>query len=266
MKMNFRQKNKNFLFKNNTKNFFLPILIVVFLIIIFSSFWTKNLLFNMGSSLWTIKNSFLSFFSDNIDMLNSKTNLIKENELLKKQIKLNKKNELLFNLFKKENEDLKKILNNKKDEQKFLLSSILVKPFLSPFDTFIIDAGLSKGVKINDKVLVDGNIFIGYISEVYDKTSKVILYSSPGEKTKVLIGDNNIEKEAIGLGGGNFKIKVPREIKVKEGDSIIIPSISTNIFGIVEKIEFKESDSFQNIFFKNPVNMVELKFVEIIEN
>jgi len=79
-----------------------------------------------------------------------------------------------------------------------------------------------------------------------------------------LIGNNNIEKEAVGLGGENFKVEIPREIDVKEGDSIVIPSISTNVFGVVEKIEFKESDSFQNVLFKNSVNVSELKWVEVL--
>ncbi|MFH0755395.1 MAG: rod shape-determining protein MreC [bacterium] len=259
--MNFHPKNKNFLFK---KNIFLLTIIVFFLIIIFSLSWTRNILFSIGSPLWIIKNNFISFFSDNIEVLNSKTKLLKENDLLKKQIKTNEKNQVLFNLLKNENEDLKKILNIKDTNKNLLLSAVLVKPFLSPYDTLIIDVGLLNGVKINDKVLVDGNIFIGYISEVYKRTSKVILYSSPGEKVKILIGDNNIEKEAIGLGGNNFKVEVPREIEIKEGDSIIMPSVSTNIFGMVEKIEFKESDSFQKILFKNPVNIAELKWVEVL--
>jgi cell shape-determining protein MreC len=165
---------------------------------------------------------------------------------------------------KNENDDLKNILNRNKTDQKLLLATVLIKPFFSPYDTLIIDVGSSSGVVINDKVLVDNNTFIGYVSEVYDDTSKVVLYSSPGEKVNVLIGNNNVEKEAIGLGGGDFKIEIPRGIDVKEGDSIVIPSISTNVFGVVEKIEFKESDSFQTILFKNPVNISELKWVQVL--
>lgn len=73
-----------------------------------------------------------------------------------------------------------------------------------------------------------------------------------------------MEKEAIGIGGGNFRLEVPREMDVKEGESITIPSISPNIFGIVEKIEYKEADSFQTILFKSPVNTGELKWVEVV--
>jgi rod shape-determining protein MreC len=253
--MNFHPRNKNI---------FLSIIVIIFFIIVFSLPWTKNILFSMGSPLWTAKNSVSYFFSDNIGVLNSKTNLLKENSLLKDQIGTKNKDQIFYDVLKKENDDLKNILNRKNDSQNFLLSTVLIKPFLSPYDILVIDTGLSNGVSVGDKVLADGNIFIGYVSEVYNNTSKVILYSSPGEKINVLIGNNNIEKEAIGLGGGNFKVEIPREINVKEGDPIVIPSISTNIFGTVEKIEFKESDSFQNILFKNPINIAELKWVEVL--
>ena len=223
----------------------------------------RGVLFKIGAPLWALKNNANSFFVDNIGILTSKTNLLKENLLLKQQINLNQKNFSLFNLLNKENEDLKSILNRSRNNQKLLLSAVLVKPFLSPYDTLIIDVGSLDGVKFGDLVLVDGNTFIGRIFEVYDMTSKVLLYSSPGEKIKVLIGNNNIEKEAVGIGGGNFMVEVPKETGINEGDSIIIPSISTNIFGIVEKIEVKESDSLENVLFKSPVNIDEIKWVEI---
>lgn len=264
MKMSFHQRNKIFSFKDNNKNILFPIIAVIFFIIVFSLPWSRNLLFSMGSPLWAIKNTVSSFFSDNIEIFNSKSGLLKENGLLKEQVLAKSKEQILFNILKKENEDFKNILNRNKNNQKLLLTAILVKPFLSAYDTLIIDTGSINGITPGDKVLADGNIFIGYVSEIYDTTSKVVLYSSPGEKVKVLIGNDNIEKEAVGLGGGNFKVEIPREIDIKEGDSVIIPSVSTNVFGIVEKIEFKESDSFQNIIFKNPVNIFELKWVEVL--
>ena len=199
-----------------------------------------------------------------MNVLNSKVELALENSQLKEQLKSDERNQALFGIVQKENDDLKNILNRKSSDQNLLLSSVLVKPFLSPYDTLIIDVGSSSNISINDKVLVDGNTFIGYISEVYKNTSKVILYSSPGEKVNVQIGSNNVEKVAVGQGGGNFSVQMPRESDIKEGDNITIPSISPNIFGVVEKIEFKESDSFQTVIFKSPVNISELKWVEVL--
>jgi rod shape-determining protein MreC len=263
--MNFHQKNNNFSnVHNKNKKYFWSIIVVIFLIFIFSLSYSRNILFSIGNPLWSVKNGITNFFASNFEVLRSKNGLLEENNYLKKQLSLKENDQVLFDLLKKENEDLKNILNRKKDDQKLILASVLVKPFLSLYDTLIIDIGILDGVKVGDRVLVDGNVFIGYVSEVYDTSAKVVLYSSPGEKIKVLVGNNNIEKEAVGLGGGNFKVEIPREIDVKEGDSIIIPSISPNIFGIIEKIEFKESDSFQSVLFKNPTNIAELRWVEVL--
>ncbi len=110
------------------------------------------------------------------------------------------------------------------------------------------------------------NIYIGEVSEVYPHISKIILYSTPGHKLSVVLGTNSVSVEAVGVGGGNFNIFLPREVEVKEGDVIIIPSITTNVFGIVEKVNFKDKDSFQTVLFKSPVNISELSFVEIVSN
>jgi cell shape-determining protein MreC len=175
-----------------------------------------------------------------------------------------KKDTELNRILIQENTDLKDLLGRKSIYSKAVLASILVKPSFSPYDTLIVDIGTDAGVVVGDKVSADGNIFIGRVSEVYANSSKVILYSSPDEKVLVLVGSNNVLKEAVGIGGGNFKIELPREIDIKEGDDVVIPSISPNIFGIVEKVEYKEADSFQTVLFKSPINVLELKWVEIL--
>lgn len=263
--MNFHQRNKSFLTNESlNKKVYVSVATVVVLFAFFLLPWTRNLLFNIGSSVWGLENNMVSFFYQNSEILKSKESLINENILLKKQITLRERNDQLFDLLKNENNDLKSILGRKNSDQKFLLAAVLTKPIFSPFDTLIIDVGLVDGVTVGDKIIVDGDVFIGYISEVYDHESKVVLYSSPGEKVKVLIGSNNIEKEATGLGGGNFIVEMPRESDINEGDIITMPDISTNLFGVVEKIEFKDSDSLQDVLFKNPVNVTELKWVEVV--
>lgn len=262
--MNFRQKN-NFSTKNIKKATSIsPLLVVLCLIIIFSFSFSRNLLFTFAKPLWNIKDGIVSFVKDNHGILKSKVALLQENDALKKQLDTFNKEQALSDITKKENDDLKTILGRKPGNQKEILAAVLVKPFLSPYDTLVIDVGTHDGVSVGNRVLADGNTYIGTISEIYADTAKVTLYSSPGEKTKVLIGHDVIEKEALGLGGGNFSVEMPRESGVQEGDSIVIPSISVNIFSTIEKINFTETDSFQTVLFKSPVNIAQLQWVEVI--
>ncbi len=261
MKMNFRQRN-SYVARDRKKRLTVASLIVIVLILIFSNSYSRSFLFKIGKPLWIVKDATSSIFLGRFDILKSKLSLIEENETLQKQISLEDKNSALTLLIKKENDDLKSMLN-RKVSSKSILASVLVKPYLSAYDTLIIDVGENAGISVGDKVLAEDS-YIGYIQEVYGVTSKVVLYSSYGEKVKVLIGANNIEKEAMGLGGGNFSIEVPREVDIKQGDSIIIPSISSNIFGTIEKIDYKDNDALENVLFKNPVNIDELKWVLVL--
>ena len=264
MKTNYPQRNSLNNRNRGGRPWFTVITVFIVFVLIFSFSFSRNILFSIGTPFWRMGSGINNFFYNSLEILRSKSSLLAENQILQNNIKKGQKDEELNKILIQENADLKDLLGRKNISSKTVLASVLVKPSFSPYDTLIVDAGTNEGIEVGDKVTVDGNVFIGQVSEVYTSSSKVILYSSPDYKVLVLVGSNNVEKEAIGIGDGNFKIELPREIDVKEGDSVIIPSISTNIFGIIEKVEAKEADSFQTVLFKSPVNMAELQWVEIM--
>jgi hypothetical protein len=110
---------------------------------------------------------------------------------------------------KKENLELKKILNRKESDN-LILSYILKKPPFTAYDSYIIDVGSKDGISIGDKVYASGNILIGTVAEVNRNSSKVNLYSSYGNKFDILIGNNDIEAVAVGNGGGSFTAIIPK--------------------------------------------------------
>jgi cell shape-determining protein MreC len=75
----------------------------------------------------------------------------------------------------------------------------------------------------------------------------------------------NITVPAKGRGGGNFEIHIPREIEVSDGDILVFPYDPTIAVGIVKSIEFDPRDPFQKILARTPVNIQELRFVEVVE-
>jgi cell shape-determining protein MreC len=164
----------------------------------------------------------------------------------------------------KENSELKEIMGRTVSDD-VLIAYILKKPPYTAYDSFILDVGSRDNVAIGDKVYVYGNILIGEIEEILVSTSKVRLYSSFGEKYEILIGDKNIEAVATGRGGGSFETVLPRDIKVSEGDTIIIPDISNTVFGIVGKVVADPARAFSTIIFSQPINIYEQKFVQIYE-
>jgi hypothetical protein len=51
--------------------------------------------------------------------------------------------------------------------------------------------------------------------------------------------DNNIEKEAVGMGGGNFRLETPREIDIKEGDVVSVNKTFPQRFDVENHITKK---------------------------
>lgn len=247
--------------KQSLKKTFLLILFLTLIILLLVLKPVREGLFFLATPIWQVKNYLLNI---NLENLKSKQVLLQEKNSLLTRIDradtLISLNEVLM----LENEKLKDLLGRKVITNT-ILGVILVKPPKVPYDELIIDIGADQGIMVGNKVLADTNIYIGEIGEVYKYTSRVILYSTPGKKLPVVLGINSIMAEAVGMGGGNFTISLPREIEIREGDIVVIPSITPNVFGIVEKIEVQERDSVQIIYFKNPINISELAMVEVIK-
>lgn len=202
----------------------------------------------------------------NISALKSKKNIQKENpELKEKNAELEAKI-LICDVFRRENEELKSLFsrgNNKKS----ILSVVVSSPPQSPYDILIIDAGADDGVKNGMQATAYSDVFIGYVVEVFPKTSKVKLLSFPSEETNVYIqpvgGETQISAIALGKGGGNMEIKLPHSIEINSGDRITNASVFPLIIGIAERVEINLPESYQTILFRLPVNIQELKYVTI---
>ena len=221
----------------------------------------------VSAPFWKAKNSSIEGVLNSSQLLRSKRSLIFENNELKRQIKETEFKLLETNFLIQENESLKEIFNRKTfDSEKIILSAVLARPNVSPYDTFIIDIGQSFEIEKGDNVYVSGNIFIGKIDEVYKNTSTVKLFSSSGEITPISIGVQNISANAEGRGGGNFIVELPRGSGVEKGDIVTIPNIDTKLFALVEEIEANPSDPFITILFKNPVNMNDVKWVQVVKS
>lgn len=192
----------------------------------------------------------------------SKEELLRENEELKLKIIEMENKQWSFKALVAENNELKELFGRSTGRDT-ILASILVKPPVTLYDTLILDIGEDEGIRIGDIVLAHGGIFIGEIVEVNANTSKVKLYSSPGETYDIKIGESNIQTTATGRGNGNFEAIVPREITINEGDSILIPSINTTLFGTVSAIIGDPSRAFKTVLFKMPVNIQEISWVLI---
>jgi len=216
-----------------------------------------------ASPVWKVQESISSTWDNVATIFASKKALLEENKKLKDEAVIAGVKLLDRNLLFEENTDLKELLGRETVEQT-VFAVVLTKPNRSAYDTIVIDVGENAGIKEGDKVLYGKSIAIGKIAEVFKNSSKVLLFSSPGEEVSVMVGRNSIETTAYGRGGGNFEIKLPRDAEVKIGDAVVAPSIMPSVLGVVGEIETESSSPIKNIFFKGPVDIFELKWVEVV--
>jgi cell shape-determining protein MreC len=198
-----------------------------------------------------------------------KNSLLLENEDLKSKLNEEEARMANYNSILDENLKMKEIFGRlpaqagKNPKANMILASILSKPNRSPYDTLVIDIGINSGIVFGQRVFALGNIPIGRIAEVYVNSAKVILFSNPGEKTEVIISGRDTFMQIVGRGGGNFEMSLPRDFVLEKGTEVVLPGITPYVVGIVQTIISDPRDAFQKALLASPVNIQELKFVEV---
>ncbi len=216
----------------------------------------------LGRPFWRLGNFFHTRTVHVGTYFTSKSHLANENAALLNQVQ---EQAILLadrNVLLRENAELKEMYG-RKDTHTYVLAPVLTKPNKSLYDTLIVDTSNVVGVQPDQLVFANGNMLIGRVTEVYDKTTKITLFSSPGEKLEGMMGENNIAIELHGKGAGNFELRLPRDVEVVEGSDIIIPSISPQVIAVVNQAIGDPRDPFQKVLARSPVNIFELKWVQI---
>jgi cell shape-determining protein MreC len=254
--------------KRDLKRKRLTILIAVFILIFLLSILgvfkgIGNFLHQIGSPLWRAKVSTLNAVDNGAYVVRTKKSVFKENENLQtKNIELESKM-LDYTLLQKENENLKALLGRLPEKSDFVLANIISKPNKSLYDTLVLDIGINNGVGVGQVVFADIQFPIGYITAVYDRTSVATLFSNSKEITNAQIEGSNTSVDLVGRGGGNFEINVPHELSVPNGSFVIAPHLGSRIVAIVADIVSDPHDPMNKIILKSPVNIQDLKWVQI---
>lgn len=249
------------------KKFFLvfSLFLMIFLSVSPNSAATVSSWFTLAAvPFWNAKNSTEKVLPSSGMFLRSKNSLVQENEDLRRQIDVLKRNLKGYDVVVQENIEFKKLFAGKKEGSTF--AGILASTGNLPFDTFLLDSGGESGIKNNDLALADQNIVLGKIIETFPSSAKVKAFSFSGETTDVFLGPENIPAQLKGTGAGTYAAELPRELDVREGDAAILPGSEGFILAYVESKEENLTDSFQKLYLRTPVNVFQLKYVQVVHN
>lgn len=236
------------------------------LLLLFNFFYPAALraaVYRLAVPFWKIQGFLEDAAAHFSSYLSFKSALISENERLREK-ELEQERLLLDRiLLVRENAELKEMFGRPVKEGR-ILAAVLAAPPLSPYDTFVLDAGSQDGVAAGDSVAA-GSVVMGRIVQVFPRASLAQLFSTAGVKTSVFILHDkaSVPAEAEGAGGGTFIVRLPKEVPVSEGDSVTLPGLQSVLFARVQTIEGGAAQSFQTIYFRNPVSVGGLRFVEV---
>lgn len=144
-------------------------------------------------------------------------------------------------------------------------AAIIAKPSHSVFDQITIDRGSVHGVKTGDLVVVGDHVVLGVIKEVGENSAIINLYSkSTTTLSAFSIKDLGITVQGYGNGNGNFIFQIPVGVQVVDGDVVTLPEYPDRVVAVIKSVDSDPRNPFQKALARTPVNINEIKFVQVV--
>ncbi len=249
--------------KSNRKVFLVGFFIftLVFIIQIFAPSFFPGTIANIAKPIWKFKDS-LGIESMANKIFSSKEELIQENEKLKNKIDEQNEKAIFYELTFTENEELRKLLNIESRERGSVVP-VVSFPVQSPYDLLFVNVPDDDSIVVGGTAVI-GSVALGKVIEDLDTLAKVELYSSPNVQTEARLLDGGEPLTLIGKGGGNFSVKVPRDLEISPGELVVLSANPSFSLARVASIETTETDSLKVVRLIIPVNLFSIRFVEIL--
>ena len=253
----------NYLLRSKHSNPLLKIVTVVMAVLVLGFGFFRLLggqVITLISPFWKLENGVTVWVSDLGTSFRSKEALVAENRSLRDELFLRKIRLSSLNASRSREQELLALLG-RAESLGGVLASALSRPPQSPYDVVVIDAGKEDGIEDNFRVFVPDGPVVGVVKEAFSHNAKVSLYSTFGEETEGILERGGVPVTLSGMGGGNFKITMERDLEVEIGDRIVSRDVEAWPLAIVEDISMKPTDSSKSVLARSPVNIFSLRYV-----
>ena len=246
-------------------------LIVIGLLVILNV-WGRSLLTGplvfFAKPFWQASDNLGSAIATQVSSLGqSRTTLVLENKNLREENNKLKTLLLAKSNVEADNVKLRAILGRSTNKNKPLVARVIFLPNFVPDNTLLLDLGRNNKtgpLKVGNLVVADGAVLIGRLVEIGETYSKARLLSAENNLS-VVIGNKNIPAVAAGSGAGNFTIVLPKDTAIAVGDRVTAPLLNNYLIGTVGNIEKLASRPTKTILVQTPVNLWQLKWLEIYD-
>lgn len=206
-----------------------------------------------GASMTAAAGSFFSSFTD-------RAALVAERDALQHHIDaLTAREQALM----EELADMRTLIGSRQEARAEIPASVLQRPPVSPYDTFLVNAGATDNVAVGAYVSGPGGVPVGTVSEITPRTARVTLFSSSGRETEGWAGEDRTPITLRGEGAGAFSATVPQGTEIAIGDMVIVPGFNSAPIGAVRAIHNDPSSPVFEISIKPFVNPFSMAWVAI---
>ena len=244
--------------KINKNRIYKLVFLAVFLLIIATPLrnFFGNIAINIFSGAGAVKANAEELVESTELSLMSKKQLIEKIKVQEEEIN---RLSVVENMYKELTVDYQKtitLLDIKNQFPELILAEVLSSPSQSIYNTVLI----SKSFNVGSFVFSQAGIPIGTIEGSSNKNSTVLFFSHSGRETEAFLNNDTTPVTLVGKCSGNFTISLPREIEVKEGESVYLPGIK-NPIAKVGYVEFDPRDPFQTVYLLSEQNVYKLDYV-----
>lgn len=194
--------------------------------------------------------------------LRSRSELIEEIELLRKELATETGTQLSVKRLLEENMQLRSLAKVAVEDER-LIARVLARPDQLSYDLLQIDKGIRDGVKVGAPVFTGVDSIIGVVVHTNESYSFVDLFTSPGfELTAFIIGPN-IFSTVEGMGGGVARVRLPQGVPIRKGQLVVLPSVSGGVYGEIVRVEDAPTQPEQYGYITPPLAMNNLLYVSV---
>jgi len=198
-------------------------------------------------------------------------NIQRENKSLREKINRLEAEKAKMSQLVKENEALRKDLNFKNDSG---YETVMAR--VSFFDPTNVRASIvvNKGVKdglYSGMVATSEGILVGKVTDVYDRTAKIILITDPFSSIPSITQTFGIAGLTQGqVGTGLIMSQIPQEVILKKGENVVTSGLGGDypkglILGRIENITKKNNSMFQSASLRPLVDFNSLEWIQLIK-
>lgn len=168
--------------------------------------------------------------------LRNRADLVKELETIRKEQATKTGTQTSIQRLLEENMQLRSLTKSDQISER-LTARVLDRPNSLPNDLIQIDQGSDHGVVVGAPVYngIDG--VVGLVIYTTNKYSFVDLFTSPGFLSTAYVMGANVFAPLEGVGGGIARVKLPQGVSIQVGQLVILPGISTAIYGEIVSVQ-----------------------------